>query len=210
MADIGGTGNFDPKAKKISVPKSTDKKNIKPSANEVENNHRDTHLKKIRQENQGRYLNASDAQKFIPRASREKHLDEFSAEPLQEDDDIDLITPFKAKEEKEKALIKNPLLKSKLDLISKSDKPQINDHHDHGKSKPPKPSLKSLLAPKGNRERRERMDLLESSRDLEFLISYHVLGIRRKIFPRECFPELRKASPAGKKRKKAETKYDPR
>ena len=45
------------------------------------------------------------------------------------------------------------------------------------------------------------MDLLESSRDLEFLISYHVLGIRRKIFPRECFPELRKASPAGKKRK---------
>ena len=154
MADIGGTGNFDPKAKKISVPKSTDKKNIKPSANEVENNHRDTHLKKIRQENQGRYLNASDAQKFIPRASREKHLDEFSAEPLQEDDDIDLITPFKAKEEKEKALIKNPLLKSKLDLISKSDKPQINDHHDHDKSKPPKPSLKSLLAPKGNRERK--------------------------------------------------------
>ena len=45
------------------------------------------------------------------------------------------------------------------------------------------------------------MDLLESSRDLEFLISYHVLGIRRKIFPRECFPELRKALPAGKKRK---------
>ncbi|MFM7458445.1 MAG: hypothetical protein ACKO3R_07290 [bacterium] len=150
MADIGGTGNFDPKAKKISGAKAADKKDSKPSANEVENNHRDTHLKKIRKENQGRYLNASDAQKFVPRASREKHLDEFSAEPIQEDDDTDLITPFKAKEEKEKALIKNPLLKSKLDLISKSGKSQIDDHHDHNKSKPPKPSLKSLLAPKGN------------------------------------------------------------
>lgn len=154
MADIGGTGNFDPKAKKISGAKATDKKNSKPSVNEVENSHRDTHLKKIRKENQGRYLNASDAQKFVPRASREKHLDEFSAEPLPEDDDTDLITPFKAKEEKEKALIKNPLLKSKLDLVSKSDKSQINDHHDQGKSKPPKPSLKSLLAPKGNIERK--------------------------------------------------------
>ena len=100
MADIGGTGNFDPKAKKISGPKSTNKKETKPSANEVENNHRETHLKKIRHENHGRYLNASDAQKFVPRASRETHLDEFSPELTQDDDDTDLITPFKAKEEK--------------------------------------------------------------------------------------------------------------
>jgi hypothetical protein len=149
MADIGGTGNFDPKAKKISGPKSTNKKEAKPSANEVENNHRETHLKKIRHENHGRYLNASDAQKFVPRASRETHLDEFSPELTQEDDDTDLITPFKAKEEKNKALIKNPLLKSKLDLVSKSGQSHLNDHHAHNKSKPPKPSLKSLLAPKG-------------------------------------------------------------
>jgi hypothetical protein len=154
MADIGGTGNFDPKAKKISGPKSTGKNDTKPSVNEVENNHRENHLKTIRKENHGRYLNASDAQKFVPRASREKHLDEFSAEPVQEDDDTDLITPFKAKEEKEKALIKNPLLKSKLDLVSKSDKSHLNDHNDYNKSKPPKPSLKSLLAPKGNVDRK--------------------------------------------------------
>lgn len=154
MADIGGTGNFDPKAKKISGPKSTNKKEAKPSANEVENNHRETHLKKIRHENHGRYLNASDAQKFVPRASRETHLDEFSPELTQEDDDTDLITPFKAKEEKEKALIKNPLLKSKLDLVSKSNKSDLNDHQDNNKSKPPKPSLKSLLAPKGNVDRK--------------------------------------------------------
>ncbi|MEB3314823.1 MAG: hypothetical protein VKK32_01235 [Candidatus Melainabacteria bacterium] len=154
MADIGGTGNFDPQAKKISGPKSTSKKEAKPSANEVENNHRETHLKKIRHENHGRYLNASDAQKFVPRASRETHLDEFSPELSQEDDDTDLITPFKAKEEKEKALIKNPLLKSKLDLVSKSNKSDLNDHQDHNKSKPPKPSLKSLLAPKGNVDRK--------------------------------------------------------
>lgn len=154
MADIGGTGNFDPKAKKISGAKATDKKNTKPSANEVENNHRETHLKKIRKENQGRYLNASDAQKFVPRASREQHLDQFSPEAVNEDDDTDLITPFKAKEEKEKAFIKNPLLKSKLDLVSKSGTSHPNDHHDHNKSKPPKPSLKSLLAPKGNIERK--------------------------------------------------------
>ena len=154
MADIGGTGNFDPKAKKISGAKATDKKNTKPSANEVENNHRETHLKKIRKENQGRYLNASDAQKFVPRASREQHLDQFSPEAVNEDDDTDLITPFKAKEEKEKAFIKNPLLKSKLDLVSKSGTSRLNDHHDHGKSKPPKPSLKSLLAPKGNVDRK--------------------------------------------------------
>lgn len=150
MADIGGANNFDPKAKKISGAKATDKKNTKPSANEVENNHRETHLKKIRKENQGRYLNASDAQKFVPRASREQHLDQFSPEAVNEDDDTDLITPFKAKEEKEKAFIKNPLLKSKLDLVSKSGTSHLNDHHDHNKSKPPKPSLKSLLAPKGN------------------------------------------------------------
>ena len=154
MADIGGTGNFDPKAKKISGPKSTNKKEAQPSANEVENSHRETHLKKIRHENHGRYLNASDAQKFVPRASREQHLDQFSPEAVNEDDDTDLITPFKAKEEKEKALIKNPLLKSKLDLVSKSDKSHLNDHHDHNKSKPPKPSLKSLLAPKGNVDRK--------------------------------------------------------
>jgi hypothetical protein len=154
MADIGGTGNFDPQAKKISGPKSTSKKEAKPSANEVENNHRETHLKKIRHENHGRYLNASDAQKFVPRASRETHLDEFSPELSQEDDDTDLITPFKAKEEKEKALIKNPLLKSKLDLVSKSNKSDLNGHQDNNKSKPPKPSLKSLLAPKGNVDRK--------------------------------------------------------
>ena len=154
MADIGGANNFDPKAKEISGAKATDKKNTKPSANEVENNHRETHLKKIRKENQGRYLNASDAQKFVPRASREQHLDQFSPEAVNEDDDTDLITPFKAKEEKEKAFIKNPLLKSKLDLVSKSGTSHLNDHHDHNKSKPPKPSLKSLLAPKGNIERK--------------------------------------------------------
>jgi hypothetical protein len=160
MADIGGTGNFDPKAKKISGPKSTNKKDAKPSANEVENSHRETHLKKIRHENQGRYLNASDAQKFVPRASREKHLDAFSPEAVHEDDDTDLITPFKAKEEKEKALIKNPLLKSKLDLVSKSGTSHLNDQHDHNKSKPPKPSLKSLLAPKGNVDRKMNYDEL--------------------------------------------------
>ncbi len=149
MADVGSTGNFDPKAQKVSKSKGSDKKSDKPNPAQIENTHRETHLKQIRQENRGRYLNASDAQKFVPRASREDHIDKFSPELAGEEDE-DLVTPFKAKEEKEKALVKNPLLKSKLDLLAKSKQNNNLDNFHDKKMKPPKPSLKSLLAPKGN------------------------------------------------------------
>jgi len=147
MSDIGGTGKFD--AKKISGSKPADKKNTKNTGETpTENNHRETHLKQIRSENQGRYLNASDSQKFVHRVSREKHIDQFKEDQHSEDEDLDLVTPFKAKEEKEKALIKNPLLKSKLDLSPKISRNKNSEKE--LKAKPPKPSLKSLLAPKGN------------------------------------------------------------
>ncbi|MCH2227670.1 MAG: hypothetical protein MK033_07835 [Candidatus Caenarcaniphilales bacterium] len=152
--DIGGTGGFD--GKKIADNKAASK-NKKDANNDLvkDTEHRQKNLAKRQKENLvGRYANSSSSQKSITKIYRDKHKDEFSNEKKEEVRKEESLKSFEKKRqlietEKDKALVKNPVLKSKLDLSSKVQKQSQTNLNQEGKAKPPRPSLKSLLAPKG-------------------------------------------------------------
>ena len=109
---------------------------------------------KIQSENRGRYSAASSSQKSITKAYREKHQDQFvqdqkvKEDHKQKESKNDAFKKHAIATEKDKALVKNPVLKSKLDLSAK-EQPTLTTQNNTNKAKPPRPSLKSLLSRKG-------------------------------------------------------------
>lgn len=153
MSDIN-KGGFD--GKKIAESREAFKNKKEDKAAEVsqDTQHRQEHLNKVQAENRGRYSSASSSQKAITKAYREKHQDQFiQDQKIKEDKKQEDFKDFAFKKqivetEKDKALVKNPILKSKLDLSSKQQS-QTQEQRNNPKAKPPRPSLKSLLAHKG-------------------------------------------------------------
>ncbi|NQY80413.1 MAG: hypothetical protein HRT47_08885 [Candidatus Caenarcaniphilales bacterium] len=152
MSDIS-KGGFD--GKKIAESREA-YKNKKDDKAEVpqDTQHRQEHLNKVQAENRGRYSGASSSQKEITKAYREKHQDQFVQDQKVKEDQKkqdfkdDAFKKQVIETEKDKALVKNPILKSKLDLSAKKQS-QTQEQRGNQKAKPPRPSLKSLLAHKG-------------------------------------------------------------
>lgn len=152
MSDIS-KGGFD--GKKIAESREAFKNNKEDKAEAPQDTqHRQEHLNKVQAENRGRYSKSTSSQEAITKVYREKHQDQFSQDQKikedkkQKDFKDNSLKKQMIETEKDKALVKNPILKSKLDLSTKQ-QAQSQERSNDQKAKPPRPSLKSLLSHKG-------------------------------------------------------------